>query len=238
MSLGMNSSFKRFQQKFIEIVAPKHEVPITRWTADGLWDLSWLRALLLTIGIILLGIGGSFTVQSNLGTAPWTVLAQGISVQTGLPLGVSFFLVSLTLFLMWIPLSLKPGYGTIANTIFFAAGLQIGVDYIPTPANAFIAYLLLLFGIFITGAGGAMYITCGLGTGPRDGIMLAFTGIAKMPFTVVRAIIEIFVLAVGYFLGGDVGIGTVIIALLIGRSFSFWFNFFARFPPKANPLKP
>ena len=115
----MNSSFKRFQQKFIEIVAPKHEVPITRWTADGLWDLSWLRALLLTIGIILLGVGGSFTVQSNLGTAPWTVLAQGISVQTGLPLGVSFFLVSLTLFLMWIPLSLKPGYGTIANTIFF-----------------------------------------------------------------------------------------------------------------------
>ena len=234
MSLGMNSSFKRFQQKFIEIVAPKHEVPITRWTADGLWDLSWLRALLLTIGIILLGIGGSFTVQSNLGTAPWTVLAQGISVQTGLPLGVSFFLVSLTLFLMWIPLSLKPGYGTVANTIFFAAGLQIGVDYIPTPANAFMAYLLLLFGIFITGAGGAMYITCGLGTGPRDGIMLAFTGIAKMPFTVVRAIIEIFVLTVGYFLGGDVGIGTVIIALLIGRSFSFWFNFFGKFPPKAD----
>ena len=236
MSLGMNSSFKRFQQKFIEIVAPKHEVPITRWTADGLWDLSWLRALLLTIGIILLGVGGSFTVQSNLGTAPWTVLAQGISVQTGLPLGVSFFLVSLTLFLMWIPLSLKPGYGTIANTIFFAAGLQIGVDYIPTPANSFMAYLLLLFGIFITGAGGAMYITCGLGTGPRDGIMLAFTGIAKMPFTVVRAIIEIFVLTVGYFLGGDVGIGTVIIALLIGRSFSFWFNFFGKFPPKADPL--
>ena len=236
MSLGMNSSFKRFQQKFIEIVAPKHEVPITRWTADGLWDLSWLRAFLLTIGIILLGIGGSFTVQSNLGTAPWTVLAQGISVQTELPLGVSFFLVSLTLFLMWIPLSLKPGYGTIANTIFFAAGLQIGVDYIPTPANAFMAYLLLLFGIFITGAGGAMYITCGLGTGPRDGIMLAFTGIAKMPFTVVRAIIEIFVLTVGYFLGGDVGIGTVIIALLIGRSFSFWFNFFGKFPPKADPL--
>ena len=236
MSLGMNSSFKRFQQKFIEIVAPKHEVPITRWTADGLWDLSWLRALLLTIGIILLGIGGSFTVQSNLGTAPWTVLAQGISVQTGLPLGVSFFLVSLTLFLMWIPLSLKPGYGTVANTIFFAAGLQIGVDYIPTPANAFMAYLLLLFGIFITGAGGAMYITCGLGTGPRDGIMLAITGIAKMPFTVVRAIIEIFVLTVGYFLGGDVGIGTVIIALLIGRSFSFWFNFFGKFPPKADPL--
>ncbi len=236
MSLGMNSSFKRFQQKFIEIVAPKHEVPITRWTADGLWDLSWLRALLLTIGIILLGVGGSFTVQSNLGTAPWTVLAQGISVQTGLPLGVSFFLVSLTLFLMWIPLSLKPGYGTIANTIFFAAGLQIGVDYIPTPANVFMAYLLLLFGIFITGAGGAMYITCGLGTGPRDGIMLAFTGIAKMPFTVVRAVIEIFVLTVGYFLGGDVGIGTVIIALLIGRSFSFWFNFFGKFPPKADPL--
>ena len=135
---------------------------------------------------------------------------------------------------MWIPLSLKPGYGTIANTVFFAFGLQIGVDYIPHPTNTLMAYLLVLLGVFITGAGSAMYITCGLGTGPRDGIMLAFTGIAKMPFTVVRAIIEIFVLTVGYFLGGDVGIGTVIIALLIGRSFSFWFNFFARFPPKAQ----
>jgi len=235
MCLAMNSRLKKLQQRIIDLVAPKHAVPITRWTADGLWDISWLRAFLLTIGIILLGIGGSFTVQSDLGTAPWTVLAQGISIQTGLPLGVSFFLVSLSVFLMWIPLSLKPGYGTIANTVFFAAGLQIGVDYIPSPANTFMAYLLVLLGVFITGAGGAMYITCGLGTGPRDGIMLAFLGRTKMPITIVRAIIEIVVLTVGYFLGGDVGIGTVIIALLIGRSFSFWFNFFGKFPPKANP---
>jgi uncharacterized membrane protein YczE len=237
MSLTLDSRFKRFQQRVINIIAPKHDVPITRWTADGLWDLSWMRVFLLTIGITLLGIGGSFTVQSDLGTAPWTVLAQGISVQTGLPIGVSFFFVSLTVFLMWIPLSLKPGYGTIANTIFFAAGLQIGVDYIPEPANTFVAYLLLLFGIFITGAGGAMYITCGLGTGPRDGIMLAFLGKTKLPITVVRALIEIVVLTLGYFLGGDVGIGTVIIALLIGRSFSYWFNFFGKFPPKADALR-
>ena len=238
MSLTLTSEFAKARQKIIDLVAPKHEIPITRWTADNLWDISWLRAFLLTIGIILLGIGGSFTVQSALGTAPWTVLAQGMSVQTGLPLGVSFFLVSLILFLMWIPLSLKPGYGTVANTVFFAFGLQIGVDFIPHPTNTLMAYVLVLTGVFITGAGGALYITCGLGTGPRDGIMLAFTGIAKMPFTVVRAMVEIVVLTVGYFLGGDVGIGTVIIALLIGRSFSFWFDFFARFPPKANPLKP
>jgi uncharacterized membrane protein YczE len=236
MSLTLTSEFARFRQKVIDLIAPKHQVPITRWTADGLWDISWFRAFLLTVGIILLGIGGSFTVQSNLGTAPWTVLAQGISVQTGLPLGVSFFFVSLTVFLMWIPLSLKPGYGTIANTIFFAFGIQIGVDYIPHPANTFIAYLMVLLGVFITGCGGAMYITCGLGTGPRDGIMLAFLGKTKLPITVVRALIEIVVLTLGYFLGGDVGIGTVIIALLIGRSFSYWFNFFGKFPPKADPL--
>ena len=236
MSLTLDNSFKRFQQRVINIIAPKHDVPITSWTADGLWDLSWMRVFLLTIGITLLGIGGSFTVQSDLGTAPWTVLAQGISVQTGLPLGVSFLFVSLSIFLMWIPLSLKPGYGTIANTIFFAFGIQIGVDYIPHPANTFIAYLMVLLGVFITGCGGAMYITCGLGTGPRDGIMLAFLGKTKLPITVVRALIEIVVLTVGYFLGGDVGIGTVIIALLIGRSFSYWFNFFGKFPPKAKPL--
>jgi len=236
MSLTLDNSFKRFQQRVINIIAPKHDVPITCWTADGLWDLSWMRVFLLTIGITLLGIGGSFTVQSDLGTAPWTVLAQGISVQTGLPLGVSFLFVSLSIFLMWIPLSLKPGYGTIANTIFFAFGIQIGVDYIPHPANTFIAYLMVLLGVFITGCGGAMYITCGLGTGPRDGIMLAFLGKTKLPITVVRALIEIVVLTVGYFLGGDVGIGTVIIALLIGRSFSYWFNFFGKFPPKTKPF--
>jgi len=234
MSLTMNNRFKSIRQKIISFVAPDHSVPITRWTADSLWDLSWLRVLLLTVGITLLGIGGSFTVQSDLGTAPWQVLAQGISIQTGLPLGISFFLVSLTVFLMWIPLSLKPGYGTVANTIFFAIGLQIGVDYIPEPANTFVAYLLLLFGIFITGAGGALYITCGLGTGPRDGIMLAFFGRSRLPITVVRALIEIVVLTVGYLLGGDVGIGTVIIALLIGRSFSFWFNVYGKFPPKTK----
>ena len=236
MSLTLDNSFKRFQQRVINIIAPKHDVPLTRWTADGLWDLSWFRVFLLTIGITLLGIGGSFTVQSELGTAPWTVLAQGISVQTGLPLGVSFLFVSLSVFLMWIPLSLKPGFGTIANTVFFAFGIQIGVDYIPHPANTYIAYLMVLLGVFVIGCGGAMYITCGLGTGPRDGIMLAFLGKTKLPIAVVRALIEIVVLTIGYLLGGDVGIGTVIIALLIGRSFSFWFNFFSKFPPKAKPL--
>ena len=232
----MNSWFKRYQQRIINIIAPKHEVPITRWTAENLWDISWLRAFLLTIGIILLGIGGSFTVQSNLGTAPWTVLAQGISVQTGLPLGVSFFLVSLSLFVMWIPLSLKPGYGTVANTVFFAFGLQIGIEYIPEPSNLVVAYILLIAGVWISGAGGALYITCGLGTGPRDGIMLGFLGKSKLPITVVRALIEIFVLVLGYLLGGLVGIGTIIIALLIGRAFSFWFNFYGKFPPK--PINP
>ena len=109
-------------------------------------------------------------------------------------------------------------------------------DEVLVPANTFIAYLLVLLGVFISGAGGAMYITCGLGTGPRDGIMLGFLGKSKMPITVVRALIEIVVLLLGYFLGGLVGIGTIIIAVLIGRAFSFWFNFYGKFPPK--PINP
>jgi uncharacterized protein len=226
-------SIKKF---LINVLIPNHRVPKTRWTADSLWDLSFIRVLFLTIGIMLLGVGSSFTVQSGLGNAPWTVLAQGISVQTGLSLGVSFFLVSLAVLLLWIPLSLKPGYGTIANTIFFALGLQLGIEYIPEPSNQFMAYFLLLAGIWITGAGGTLYITCGLGTGPRDGIMLGFLDRSKLPITVVRAMIEIVVLILGYLLGGLVGIGTIIIALLIGRSFSFWFNVYGKFPPK--PINP
>lgn len=220
------------------LIIPQHSIPITRWTANSLWDLSFLRVLMLTIGILLLGIGGSFGVQSGLGNAPWTVLAQGVSKQTGFSLGLSFFLVSLVLLLMWFPLGLKPGYGTVANTIFFAFGLQVGVNFIPSPNNQIVAYFLLLTGIFITGSGGALYITCGLGTGPRDGIMLGFLGRTRMPITIVRACIELVVLAFGFFLGGKVGIGTLLIALLIGRSFSFWFSFFARFPPKAEQNLP
>jgi uncharacterized membrane protein YczE len=228
----MSFNSKKVRQFMVNVFVPNHHVPKTRWSANNLWDLSFIRVVFLTIGIVLLGIGSSLTVQSGLGNAPWTVLAQGISIQTGLSLGISFFLVSLVVLLLWIPLSLKPGYGTIANTVFFAFGLQIGIEYIPEPANTFMAYVLVLAGVWISGAGGALYITCGLGTGPRDGIMLGFLGKSKLPITVVRALIEIFVLLLGYFLGGLVGIGTIIIALLIGRSFSFWFNFYGKFPPK------
>ena len=118
---------RSIKQFLINVLITNHHIPKTRWTADGLWDLSFIRVLLLTIGLVLLGIGSSLTVQSGLGNAPWTVLAQGMSIQTGLALGVSFFLVSLLVLLFWIPLSLKPGYGTIANTVFFAFGLQIGI---------------------------------------------------------------------------------------------------------------
>ena len=228
----MNPKGNKFKEFLVELFLPRNAVPVTRWTAAGLWELSFLRVLLLTAGIILLGIGSSFTVKSNLGNAPWTVLAQGISIQTGFTLGISFFLVSLAVLLLWIPLGLKPGYGTIANTLFFAIGLQTGIEYIPNPSNTFVSYVLLLLGIFITGSGGALYITCGLGTGPRDGIMLGFLGKSRLPITVVRGSIEIVVLIIGFALGGQVGIGTVIIALLIGRSFAFWFKYFAKFPPR------
>ena len=120
----------------------------------------------------------------------------------------------------------------IANTVFFAFGLQIGIEYIPEPSNLYLAYFLLIAGVWISGAGGALYITCGLGTGPRDGIMLGFLGKSKLPITVVRALIEIVVLVLGYFLGGLVGIGTIIIARLIGRAFSFWFNLYGKFSPR------
>lgn len=232
----MKFDFKRLQKFVLNVLIPSHKVPKTRWSAESLWDLSLARVLFLTIGIVLLGIGSSLTVQSGLGNAPWTVLAQGISYQTGFTLGVSFFLVSLAVLLLWIPLSLKPGYGTIANTVFFAFGLQIGIEFIPKPTNLAISYILLITGIWISGAGGALYITCGLGTGPRDGIMLGMLRKSNLPITVVRALIEVFVLLLGFVLGGQVGIGTIIIAVLIGRAFSFWFSFYEKFPPKQTEL--
>jgi uncharacterized membrane protein YczE len=173
------------------------------------------------VGQWLFGTGEAFLVASGLGVSPWTVLGQGISVRTSLPIGVSTFIVSVLVLLLWIPLREKPGLGTICNAIVIAFALQVMVQVLPYPQNVVVEITFVLVGIAVIGVGSGLYLTANLGPGPRDGWMTGLHQRYGWPISAVRLAIEAVVLVLGWLLGGTVGIGTVLFALLIGPSVGY-----------------
>lgn len=160
----------------------------------------------------------SFLVVSSLGNSPWVVLSEGISLNSPLSIGEATFLVSVIVLLFWIPLRQKPGFGTLANIVVIAAAIELGLHVIPETQITSIKYIYILIGIALVGVGSALYITCGLGTGPRDGLMTGLHYKTGVRVGRVRLGIEIIALSVGALLGGSLGIGTALFALLIGQS--------------------
>ncbi len=209
-------------------------IPITAWTAAHPWQISIARVLILYFGLFLLGVGGAIVVQSGLGNAPWTVFAQGISVQSGMSLGWSFFLVSCAVLLLWIPLRLKPGFGTLSNAIVFAITLQKTLELITPPDNFFLALTFVFAGIILVGAGTAIYVTCGLGGGPRDGLMIGLVQNTNWRVAYIRTGIEGSVLILGFLLGGKVGLGTVISVFLVGSSVAIWLSIVGKLAPPSG----
>ena len=108
-------------RSLLKFIAPHKTIPHTPWRAEHRWQLSPSRISILFFGLAIFGLGDSLLVQGNTGNAPWTVFAQGLSLKTGLPLGVSTFLISVTVLLIWIPLKEKPGFGTLANIVLIAS---------------------------------------------------------------------------------------------------------------------
>jgi uncharacterized membrane protein YczE len=133
-------------------------------------------------------------------------------------MGWSTFGISALVLLGWIPLREKPGFGTISNIVIIALAIEIGVTYIPLQENYFLGILYTLLGIAMVGVASALYITCGLGPGPRDGLMTGIHFKTGIRVGRVRLAIEGSVLALGWVLGGTVGLGTLLFALLIGQS--------------------
>jgi uncharacterized membrane protein YczE len=174
--------------------------------------------LVLIFGLMIFGIGEAFLVVTSLGNSPWVVLSEGISLNSSLNIGESTFVVSVVVLLLWIPLRQRPGFGTLANIIVIAASIELGLLIIPTIENIFLKYFYVLFGIALVGVGSALYITCGLGTGPRDGLMTGLHYKTGVRVGRVRLGIEVVALSVGAFLGGSLGVGTALFALLIGQS--------------------
>jgi uncharacterized membrane protein YczE len=220
-----------------KLLKPSRSIPSTPWRANTTWAVMTApyaieRMLVLILGLMVFGIGEAFLVVTSLGNSPWVVLSEGISLNSTLNIGESTFLVSVVVLLLWIPLRQNPGFGTLANIVVIAASIELGLHIIPTVENIYIKYFYVLFGIALVGIGSALYITCGLGTGPRDGLMTGLHYKTGVRVGRVRLSIEVMVLSIGALLGGPIGVGTALFALLIGQSVAISLGVLSRLTAK------
>ncbi len=173
---------------------------------------------------------------AELGNGPWTVLAEGVTVRTPLSIGSATFVISIIVLALWIPLREKPGLGTIANAVVIAAALQVGVWFLPHPEPLWLRLVFVFTGVALIGLGSGLYLTTNMGPGPRDGWMTGIHHRFGIPVARVRLGIEVSVLILGWLLGGTVGLGTVVFALLIGPSVGWGLRLMDRGP--AQPGNP
>ncbi len=173
------------------------------------------RFVQLIAGLVLFGASLALLVRSELGLDPWDVFHQGLSVATGLSIGVCTIAAGVVVLLLWIPLRQRPGIGTVANVVLVGLSLDGVLLLIPPTGNDALRWIYLVAGIVLNGIATGAYIGAGLGPGPRDGLMVGFAR-GSRSLRVVRTAIEVSVLVIGWLLGGTVGIGTVLFALTIG----------------------
>ncbi len=174
--------------------------------------------MLLLIGLFLFGLGEALLIAAGVGVSPWTVLAQGITYVTGWSIGFATFMTSLFVLLCWVPLRQMPGIGTILNAIIVALALDHLLPYLPRFDSLILQIGEAIVGVLVTGLGTGLYLIANLGPGPRDGLMTGLQRITNLPIALVRTGLELTVIAIGWGLGGSVGIGTVLFALGIGAS--------------------
>ena len=142
--------------------------------------------------------------------------AEGISLNSSLSIGAATFFVSVGVLFLWIFLKQKPGLGTIFNIIVIAAMIDFTLNYFQPPSSLFTKYLLAVLSVILVGLGSGIYLVANLGPGPRDGLMTGLTKTTNLPIALVRAFLEITVVIIGWYLGGTVGVGTLIFAFGIG----------------------
>ena len=214
----------------MEFLRPAKNVPTTWWSADDPWTLKprFSTMILLIVGLIIFGAGDAVLISARLGNTPWTVLAEGIAENLGWSIGESTFFVSFMVLLLWIPLREKPGIGTILNAILIAATIEVLLPILPTPDAFSLQIIQVLVGIFLVAIGSGLYLTANLGPGPRDGTMTGLTKVTGIPIGRIRSGIEIFVIAIGWTLGGKFGIGTILFAILIGPCVAICLNMAGR----------
>ena len=175
----------------------------------------------LCFGLTLFGIGEGLLLVSFTGASPWSVLAQGISHYVDLSIGTITFFISLFVIFLWIFLKQKPGMGTVLNAIIIAAMIDICLKHVSTPESFELKISLAIFAVIITGVGSGIYLVANLCPGPRDGLMTGIQKKTNFPIASVRAFLEISVVSIGWYLGGTVGVGTLLFAFGIGPCVAF-----------------
>jgi uncharacterized membrane protein YczE len=179
------------------------------------------RLLHLLIGLFLYGFAIGLMVRAEIGVEPWDVLTLGIDRHSGWGFGVLTNVIGAVVLLLWIPLRQKPGIGTVLNILLIGPSAEVALAVVPHPSAWWAQALLFTGGMLLLALASGIYIGARLGPGPRDGLMTGITARTGWPLWLVRTGIEVIVLAVGWLLGGDVGIGTLAIALLIGPLVGF-----------------
>ena len=174
----------------------------------------------LVLGLILFGIGETLLITANQGVSPWTVLAQGLSFQFNLSIGVTTFIVSIIVLFFWYPLKQKPGLGTLLNVILISIVIDLSTPILPYPKTLFYQILQSVIAVLIVGIGSGFYLTANLGPGPRDGLMTGLQKLTDKPIALIRTILEVSAVLIGFYFGGVVGIGTLLFAFGIGPAVS------------------
>ena len=194
------------------------KIPRVSWSSDKPYNFKpkFSTFFFLCFGLILFGLGEGLLIVSYTGASPWSVLAQGISLNVNLSIGTITLLISIGVLILWIPLRQKPGMGTIFNALIIALMIDLCIKFVPTPSNYVHQLILALVAVITVGVGGGIYLVSNLGAGPRDGLMIGLQKVTNFPIAVVRATLEITVVSIGWYLGGTVGIGTLLFAFGIG----------------------
>ena len=198
-------------------------IPKVYWSSDKSFNFKpkFSTSFFLFFGLIIFGIGEGLLILSATGNSPWSVLAEGISKNSKFSIGAATFLVSLSVLFLWIFLRQKPGLGTIFNIIIISGMIDVTLYFFDPPSSNVLKYLLAIFSVMLVGIGSGIYLVANLGPGPRDGLMTGLTKITNLPLALVRACLEISVVIVGWYLGGTVGVGTLIFAFGIGPCVAF-----------------
>jgi uncharacterized membrane protein YczE len=185
------------------------------------------RLTQLVAGLGIYGVSEALMIAPAVGVDPWDVFHTGLARITGIPVGTVIILASFVVMLLWIPMRQKPGLGTVANIVVIGAVVDVILGATPVPHALWLRWALFVAGVLLNAVATGLYIGAGLGSGPRDGLT---TGLAARGHSirVVRGGIELTVLAAGWLLGGNVGLGTVLYAVTIGPLVHVTIPYFAR----------
>jgi len=198
-------------------------VPIVWWSSNKPLNFKPKIStfLFLCFGLTLFGLGEGLLIVSFTGASPWSVFAQGISLNVNLSIGTITLLISIGVLFLWIFLDQKPGIGTVLNAVIISVMIDLCINFVPTPSSYIYQLVLAICSVLLVGLGGGIYLVANLGPGPRDGLMIGLQKKTNLPIALIRALLEITVVTIGWYLGGVVGVGTLLFAFGIGPCYAF-----------------